>query len=401
MTETGYGRRDRIGLSLYYLFTFASVGFGTPFLPLYWRSLGLSYLEIGIVVAVGSAAGTLVLIPAGVLSDRLHKRHPFVIGGSLLVGACFTVYPHLTEYWQLLFAQALIGMGGTVSISAASALGADLFHHSVAGRSFAGVRSWGTVGFLLTMAFAYLNPGISEAGRFLPLTAALGATAGVVILMVSRPNGDEAVRVIRLRDAGQILRNRNTAAFVLVYLLGFMALMPATANLSLYIQSFQPKPAPSMIPIAYAVSGACELPFLMGMGWAADRFGRVLPMRVCFLVLPVRLVLYSLIPDPALVLLLQATHGLTFSVLAVVPFAFMADASPPQYRATGQAILNAAGGLANTVGLLAAGRAADVLGIRNLYSLLAGFALIGAIILFLFVKEPARPPSAIDTNTAV
>ena len=393
MNETGYGRRDRIGLSLYYLFTFASVGFGTPFLPLYWRALGLTYLQIGVIVAIGAAAGTLVLIPAGVLSDRLHKRHPFVMGGSLLVAACFLVYPRLTEYWQLLLVQALIGMGGTVSISAASALGADLFHHAVAGRSFAGVRSWGTVGFLLTMAFAYLNPGISVGGRFLPYTAALAAAAGLSVLWVSRPVGDEAVRTIRFRDAGVILRNRNTGAFVIVYLLGFMALMPATANLSLYLQSFQPEPSPSMIPIAYAVSAAFELPFLMGMGWAADRFGRVFPMRVCFLVLPIRLVLYALIPDPAFVLLLQATHGLTFSVLAVVPFAFMADASPPQFRATGQAILNAAGGLANTVGLLTAGRAADLLGIRNLYAVLGGFAFLGALILFLFVQEPPRTDS--------
>jgi PPP family 3-phenylpropionic acid transporter len=340
-------------------------------------------------VAFASAAGTLVSIPGGILSDRLHRRHPFIVGGSLLMAACFVVYPSIHQYAILLAVQSLIGIGGAISLSVASALGADHFQQALAGRSFAWVRSWGTVGFLLILGITFLRPDIAAGGLFLRLTAALCVAAALSVLLISRPMAG-GVREVRLRDAGELLMDRNLRAFMVVYLLGFMSLMPATANLSLYMQAFEPRPAPSMIPLVYAVSAACELPFLMAMGWMADRFGRVLPMRICFVVLPVRLAFYAFVPDPYYVLALQATHGLTFSVLAVVPFAFVADSVPRRLSATGQAMLNAAGGLANTIGPIVAGRAADVLGIRSLYLVLGGIALVGSLVLFARVIEPVR-----------
>lgn len=390
MSESG-ARRDHLGFSLYYFFAFAAVGFSTPFLPLYWKDRGLSYFQIGVLMAVAAAAGALSLVPSGVLSDRLHKRHLFIIGGSLLVAACFGVYPFLTGFPAFLVVQILIGIGHTVSLSVTSALAGDLFHQTTAGRSFSRVRSWGTVGFIAIMVVAYFWPVVSVGIRFLPGAAALSVLAALSILLISSPRSDGGIRDVRLRDAAELLRNRNTAAFVIVYLLGFMSLMPATANLSLYLQSFTPKPAPSIVPIVYAISATCELPFLMAMGWMADRYGRVLPMRICFIVLPIRLVLYSLVPSPGYVFALQATHGLNFSVLAVVPFVFMTDSTPPRFRATGQAVLNAAGGIANTVGPIVAGRVADILGIRSLYAVLGAFAFIGAIILFTMVREPQPP----------
>ncbi len=383
--------RDRIGLSAYYFFTFAAIGFSTPFLPLYWKALGFRYFHIGILSAVSAGTGALLLLPAGAASDRRQSRHPFVLAGSLMAALIFLAYPHVRRFGVFVPLQAVLGGASTVSVAITSALGVDVFSRAREGRSFAAVRAWGTVGFILTMGVVYLQPAIGEGGRFFPLAAALYAAAALSILLVSRPDTRLAVRQIDAAGARRLLADRNTAAFVLVYLFGYMALMPATGNLSLYLRSLQPAPPPSVVPLAYAISALCELPFLLGMGWAADRFGRILPLRVCFLVLPVRLALYALIPRVPVALLLQATHGLTFSVLAVVPFAFMADVSPRRYKATGQALLNAAGGISNTVGPLVGGRVADAVGIRELYLFLSGVALVGSALLFTRVREPRAP----------
>lgn len=381
--------RDRFGLSAYYFATFAGVGFSTPFLPLYWRALAFSYLQIGSLVALASAAGAATLVPIGAWSDRVRLRHPFIAGGSLLVSACFLLYPFIRSYAAFAALQATVGIGSTMSLAIAAALGADLFTASREGRSFAEVRAWGTIGFIVTMAAAAAVPRLVEGHLYFVVTGLLYAGAALSVLLISKPAiGGRAE--LSFEGVGAILRNANTRAFVAAYLLGYMALMPATANLSLYLKSFHPPASPRIIPLAYAISASCELPFLFIMGWAADRFGRMLPLRICFIVLPVRLALYALATAPAAALALQSTHGLTFSVLAIVPFAFMADAAPARYRATGQAILNAAGSAAYALGPLAAGRIADLVGIRNLYLYLAAVAFTGSIILFGFVREPVR-----------
>lgn len=385
-----FGPRDRIGLSAYYFGYFAAVGFTTPFLPLFWRELNFSYLQIGTLVALASAAGAASLVPIGALSDRYGSRHPFIVAGSIGVAVCYLLYPLAHTFAAYAALQALVGVGTTMSTAIAAALGADLFQRAREGRSFASVRSWGTVGFLITMACARFLPSITAGTTFFVIAATLHAAAALSVLMVQRPAGELASARLDFQGVGAILSHRNTLAFVAVYLLGYMSLMPATGNLSLYLNSFHPKPDPGVIPLAYAISAGCELPFLMGMGWAADRFGRMAPMRVCFLVLPIRLALYALATVPTTALALQATHGLTFSVLAIVPFAFMADSTPPRYRATGQAILNAAGAAAYAIGPLVAGRVADTIGIRSLYFYLAGIALLGAFILFALVREPRR-----------
>ncbi|MGC8666709.1 MAG: MFS transporter [Chthonomonadales bacterium] len=388
--STALHPRDRFGLSAYYFATFAGVGFSTPFLPLYWKSLGFTYLQIGSLVALASAAGAAMLVPAGAWSDRVRRRHPFIMSGSLLVSACFLLYPLVRSYAAFAVMQTLVGVGSTMSLAIAAALGADLFASSREGRSFAEVRAWGTIGFIMTMGAAAAIPGLVQGRQYFIITGLLYLGAGLSVLLVGRPAIRGGRSELSFEGVGVILRNANTRAFVVAYLLGYMALMPATANLSLYLKSFYPPASPRIIPLAYAISAGCELPFLFIMGWAADRFGRMLPLRICYIVLPVRLALYAAATVPTTALALQATHGLTFSVLAVVPFAFMADAAPPRYRATGQALLNAAGSAAYALGPLAAGRVADLVGIRNLYLFLAAIALTGSVILFGLVREPSR-----------
>jgi PPP family 3-phenylpropionic acid transporter len=180
---------------------------------------------------------------------------------------------------------------------------------------------------------------------------------------------------------------------VVAFFLSQFALMSSTANMSLYLSAFHPRPSPGIVPLSYGIAATVELPFLMAMGWAADRFGRTLTLAVAFIVLPLRLVAYYLAPTATVAVALQALHGLTFSVLAIVPFAFIADVTPPRYNATGQAVLHAATTAALAVGPAAAGAVAAVVGIRTLYLWLAVAAAAGSVIFFALVREPVRQPA--------
>ncbi len=381
--------RDRIGLSSYYFWFFAAIGFTSPYLPLYWRSLGFDYLQVGSLIALGQAAGALTLLPIGALSDRLHTRRPFILGGSVLAGLCYLAYPHAHTFLHFAVLQVLAGAGLAMSASTASALGADVFTRAAAGRSFATVRAWGTIGFVGTMVAVVLWPALPRTPRMFYQVAAIYLFAGLWTLLVVRPGVTER-RTLDLRGATRVLGNRNLLAFTAAYFLAYMALMSYSANLSMYLQSFRPPPPGNLMPIAFAISATIELPFLTLAGWSADRFGRVRTLWVAFAVLPLRLAAYAIAPTPEAVLCLQTFHGLTFSILAIVPFAFVTDTVSSEYRATGQALLSAVSSAAAAFGPLLSGLVAHAIGIRWLYLVLGCVAATGTLLFALRVREPER-----------
>jgi hypothetical protein len=70
--------RNRVGLYDSYFLCMAGIGFTLPYLPLYLREQGLSDRPIGFVSTLAALAG-LVQFPAGVWSDRLNARKPFLV----------------------------------------------------------------------------------------------------------------------------------------------------------------------------------------------------------------------------------------------------------------------------------------------------------------------------------
>ncbi|MCC6728491.1 MAG: MFS transporter [Chthonomonadales bacterium] len=400
LVDPALERRNHFGLSAFFFLYFAGVGFITPFLPIYWRSLGFSYRQIGALIALSSVAGAAALVPVGALSDRLRARRPFVVAGTTLMAAGYGAFPSLHGFGQFAVAQLVIGLGGTMSVAVVSALGADVFRRGASGRAFAGVRSWGTVGFLVTMAVVFVAPEAVAGHTFLHGAAALYAVAGAAVLIVRRPARATARELPSLRAAARLLLAPRALAFVAAYFVFYMALMSSTANLGLYLTAFRPIPPVWILPLAFAVSAGIELPFLTVMGRLSDRYGRMAPLRLAFAVLPIRLAGYALAASPAAVVLLQATHGLTFSVIAIVPFAYMADLTPPEHRATGQAVLNAASSAAYALGPLLAGSVADHFGLRGLYWFLSAVAVVGACVLYGAVREPARAHEAHEAAVA-
>lgn len=389
-SPTPLALRDRVGLSGFYFGFFCVVGFLAPYLPLHWKAIGFSYQQIGLLIALGQAGGAIVLVPAGSWSDRTGHRRSLIMAGCLLMAGCYAAYPYLRSFTAFAILQTMASAGVGVSLTVAGALGMDIFARGAAGRSFATVRTWGTVGFLAVMALVQLVPWTTRSPQLFVLASLSAVLAGAAVLLVRRPAASPARGRFDLKGAAEILADRNLRAFVVAYFLAYMTLMSMSANLSLYLVSFEPTPPRWLLPVAFMISAGIELPFLQIAGWAADRWGRVLPLRIAFAVLPLRLAAYSLLSSPWPVLALQATHGLTFSVLAIVPFAFITDSTPDRYRATGQSILNAAGALAFAAGPLLAGQVAGLVGIRQMYLYLAAACAVGTVILFICVREPKR-----------
>jgi len=104
-----------------------AMGRGTfiTFLPIFAAIyIGLKPALIGVLLAVNILLMALLQVFSGNIADRLNRRAMVVLGSFLNI-AFLTLIPLTHSFWQLLGLCALGGVGGAISLPAASALTVD------------------------------------------------------------------------------------------------------------------------------------------------------------------------------------------------------------------------------------------------------------------------------------
>src|SRR6266852_7396339 len=108
-----------------------------PPLFLAWQqAFGVSFAELGLAMAVMSAAASLLQTPVGFLVDRYGAR-PFLVGGTLLMTLSISALGFTTAYWQVLLLCLLSGVGNSVIHPTDYAILSASMERSRMGRSFA------------------------------------------------------------------------------------------------------------------------------------------------------------------------------------------------------------------------------------------------------------------------
>jgi len=90
------------------------------------RDLNISHTQMGSVMGIWQLVYILAAIPCGMLLDRLGGRVALLIGG-LLVAASALARSFAMDYWGLLFAVMLFGLGGPIISSGAPKVITSLF----------------------------------------------------------------------------------------------------------------------------------------------------------------------------------------------------------------------------------------------------------------------------------
>jgi len=388
--------RDRLGLSAYYFFTFAAIALVAPFVPLYLRSLGLSLTQIGSFAMASAICGALAQVPVGTLSDRLRRRRPFVAAGAAAVGALYLLFPHARQYPVFIGLYGLIGILNYSSASIAAAMVVDLAKSGRTGASFASLRIWGSLSFVLMLVVATMAPRLLEIRVIFPLISLFYGLAALSAWMVREKEATTPSRA-SLGGAGKLLKNRDLLLFLFVAFLYTACLMGATGNLSLYLDAMGAKKR--FISLAFILSATIEIPFMLKAGQFSDRLGRRPLLVIAYIVLPFRLFCYFLIHNPWLVMPVQLLHGLTFSIITVISLVYMTDLVPEELRATGQGLLSLTQALSTAVGPVLAGWVGDRAGLHALYGVLGVIATFGCLIVLLFVRESlATSPDSTPTG---
>jgi len=375
-------------IAVYMFLVTATFGFIQPFLNLYLQAAGFSKTQIGLTTGLAAAIALLAQPLLGKLTDHLDARRPAIALSSLLAGIAYFLIPWANSFPTFL-ALVAIGANGTMYLNAA---GAVLVGRMVSGKGggtlYANLRLWGTVGYILVTLISgfatsfgtrvaqtrgQLDP-IFHYGPFLFLAIAILAW-----FLPDRRNHAHAVRGLVGKMPPNLVR------FLASYFLWAFALYGATGYLSLYIRGLGGTPI--FISAAFAAGAVVEVGMMRIMGAWSDRFGRRPALAITFLLLPVRLMLYSLVIAPWQVIGVQALHGINFGIMGVVSVAFANDLAAEGAQGRAQAQFAATMGLASAIAPLCFGLISDAIGLRPMWLVAAGVAAVGAVIFLLKVED--------------
>ena len=361
-----------------------------PLIPHYRSELGLTKIESGWLVAAFSLAVVVVAIPVGHLADRIGARRVVAVGGVAMAAATLGL-GFADSFWLLLAARAVQGVGDAAVWGAgvawvAARAPADRRGEAVSfsnAAAVAGVITGPFIGGIATSTFG-IRPTFSAVAA-VSLALALWALAETDVQA-------EPERRVSVRAA-------ITAAFSESLILASVVMILAVSVIGGALQVLVPLHlsaegvARSGIGAAYSVGAMFGAVAIIASGRAGDRIGRIPLAAGACAVLAVLSGLLALPLGAGLVVAVVIAVGPVQSILYAVGYPLSADGADRAQLGHGIAIgiVNLTWGVGAVVGPIAGPGAAQVLGDRASYILLALLAAVAAAA----IAAPARAGRAI------
>lgn len=360
-------------------------GTGMAFVTLWLESLGASYAQISLIVAVH----ILALIAANTVYSRyaghLGARRRWLVAGLWLIALSFVLLGMAQSLWQATAARIIEGIGIALFTTTSLALIGQLLKDSpTRGRTMGLVRGFGS----LTFAFGSLAGGwlAAKYGVWSPfLAGAVFYGLGGAIALLLRPGARPHLRLTSplesIAEAALPVSSEQRPKMRLSWLfIGAVALfmMAHTASATFfpnYLRSLNQDV--EVIGQLWALTAALEFPSMMLMGALADIFGRGVVLAGGAWMVGGINVLYVLAPMiPLGFVIAQILRAPGLSSYWVNGMAYTAEQSTENDRVLNSGVFNMAQSLGQLAGVIAGGLVAQTLGFTTLY---LGVAVVVAV----------------------
>lgn len=364
-----------------------SIGTVNPFLGAYAVKLGASSSEMGWFQSSTNLSNNVMQVFWGRLSDRLKRRIPFIVLGSLIVSGLWIPIIFVTSASQLIILLAIQALLGSMATPAWTALIGDLVPSFKLGRANATINLWASIGSLiatLSSGIIMIAIGGTLQEMFLvPLTVATicGVTSSLIMFKLKEKKNNEKLN-LKEHFASKILgldvlaRARKMPYFIkYCYVEGIFQFFMSISWPLFSITQIRILKA-SMLQIAL-LSVVQSLVTIIFQGWAgrlADNVGRK-PLLVFFRFSLVTVpIAYVLSPDINTLIVVGAFWGLAQALGQASATAYLLDVSPEEYRGSFTALFNLVIGVITFFGSLIGGYLSDYM--IGLYGLITGLQIV-------------------------
>src|SRR5271154_4805192 len=198
-----------------------------PTMFLTWKDVfGVSFSQLGLTVALMSAATALLQTPVGFLVDKYGAR-VFLVGGALLMSLSIATMSLATAFWQIQLLAVLSGVGNSVIHPADYAILSGSIDKDRMGRSFALHTFSGNLGFSAAPPVTAVLMALIGWRGTLATVGLLGIPVVLSILLQSSILKDQVRTVPKAGttslSAMELLTSRTMLLFFLFFLFGAMA----------------------------------------------------------------------------------------------------------------------------------------------------------------------------------
>jgi len=369
--------------------------------PLFFASVGLSKAESGLLISVGTLAGVISSIAAGVLSNKYGRKNILLLG-TVFYTVVFFIFAYTPAHFGILMGLRFIeGIGFYIMPVMVTTMAADTFPPNQRGRAMAMYSVSSGVGNLIgPLVSPYLITGDSYFIYFVFSGAFVGVSALVMVLLVRETLSDSLKAKLKAASAGRkisisgFLRSVKGLGAVVAIFLGAVLLYRTGYTMidpffSLYLRDVL-KINLSLTSYIFAVRALAMILFAPLAGIVTDRWGRKSAVLLGMGLAVATLVGYTLAFDFVPMLLLKGLDGVTWAVLMTAMNTLMADLLSPEMRGFGMGLQSSISQQSSTIGSVFSGFLIDAYGFTLVFYLAAVAVGLSFLIVWVFIPEPRR-----------
>jgi MFS family permease len=396
--------RNRLGLNGLNFFTAAiQAGFG-PFIAVWLTQSGWSVTQLGLALSIGSLAGLIGQLPGGMLVDQIHRPRLAAAGALIGVGGSallLALPPTEPLVWNAQVAHSLASCVMTPAIAALtlSMCGHDSFSERLGHNTrFAALGNATSAALLGTAASTF-----SEQAVFL-VTAGLVLPALIALFMIRMtdcvdPQGDHPA----LQPPGerehwpwQIFAEPALHVFALACVL-FQLANAALLALALNALTHRGEASGFVVSATIVIPQIITAAIAPWAGGLAQRIGRRPVLMLGFAAVPLRAVLFAVVPGAVPLTIFQALDGVSAAVFGLMLPLIAADVTTRTgYLNLAIGALGLSSGLGATFSTAIAGWIAGVFGDQLTFLILAAVGAASVLLLWVAMPETrprqSRPP---------
>lgn len=349
-----------------------------PFLSAYYKRIGLSFTQIGVLLAIGPIFAIFIQPLWAMLSDRTGKRKLLLILLALCTAGAYLLYYLGASFAVCLLAVLVVSLFSLALLPLCDALVID--RANAYGFPFARIRIGGTLGYAVMVFGAGMFLEKFDGAQFAVASVAYLLFAGAVMLL---PQGSARKEAAPARKkavpARESIFDTSEILFVLALALieslglGFCGSFTGSYAVELGFGS-------SLIGVLSCISALSEVPILLFAGKLMDRFGEIPLLIFSGVMMSLRLCLTGMGLVPAMISaqLLQSVTYMTTYICCTQYISKHVRAGKMSQGQSALAIVQS--GLAAVASNLFGGMLVDAVGTRQAFFAVAAGVLVVALL---------------------
>lgn len=368
----------------YYFSYYAGMAALVPFLVLYYRQVGLSGPQIGLLASIPPFVTWIAAPLWGALADATQRHRLLMVVANCAVIGVVLALTRVDNLWWLL----PLVVGYAIFSAPLMPLVDNSVMALLGDRSgdYGKQRLWGAVGWGVAGAiagWAVERFGIDASFYTFGVWMALGLLIALRMPISHAPIGQPFWLGLR-----GLLADRRLVIFLITVLAAGMGMGTVNSFLFLYLEDLGA--SATLMGLSLAIATLSEMPVFFFSGLLLHKFGARGVLLLALAVFVLRLAIYAAFPVAQIVLAANLLHGLTFSAAWVAGVTYANQIAPPGLGATSQGLFSGVMmGLGAALGALSGGLLYASAGPELMYGIAAACVAAGMIFFALAERRPA------------